>query len=510
VTGHPAGHDLDLDPDPDPSTDVDGPGEAHPHRVGEVSLRTARNAAIRATAEILGKVATLAWTVAAARLLSQDEFGTVSYALNVMLLASSLAAWGFDTGIARTGSAKPDRLDPVYLGSQLWKTGIAVVVFAATIAFLVLQPDAGPWPVLVLMVLAGFPELWSLSARAAASAQQKSSWVSSALVAQRLVTAGAILAALFLGLGATGVATGFLVGTLVGWGFHHVVLRRMRITHRLRDLRRPDLAEAVRGTFLLGVSGLVLMLLFRVDVFLLGQIRSTAEVAVYSVAYRLLETVLFVTYAINYAVFPVMSATGSATRRRLGYERAMAVAAFVYLPFVVVCLTEGRSIIELLFGSQYAAPAAPVLAWLAPAPLFLAAAFFGNSVLAASGRSRSLLLASSLALTTNVVLNLLLIPPYGGQGAAASTSVAYVVQTAVVLWALRGAERPRLVAALTSSAVAALALAGLLVLLALPLPVELVLGAAVYLGVWLLVVRRVAPEQRDVVVGVLRRKVGRR
>lgn len=475
--------------------------------VGAVTHRAARNAAVRAGAEVLGKVATLAWTVAAARMLSEHDFGIVSYALTTMLVLSSLAAWGFDPAVTRRGAADPAALPRIYQSAQAWKTLIAVPVLLVAWLVLLGHPSLGSALVIGCMLLAGFPELWSHTARSAAAAREVSSGVSTALVVQRLVTAAAVLVALGAGFGVEGVAVGFLVGTLVGWGAHVVAARRLDVRRPLRALRPTDLREGIRGTFLIGLSSLVLMLLFRVDVLLLGQLDGPREVAVYSVAYRLLETVLFVTYAINYAVLPVMSATADPTRRRLGYERAMAVAAFVYLPFTVVCLVDGASVLRLLFGEAYAESAAPVLAWLAPAPLFLAAATFATSVLLALERSWELFLGSTLALVTNIVLNLALIPPYGAGGAAAATAVSYVVQAVVILVGLRRiGERVAILTPLASAAGASLALLAVLELSPLPLLLELLVGGIAYVGAWLLLVRWFAPEQQQVVLGLLRRR----
>ena len=54
-------------------------------------------------------------------------------------------------------------------------------------------------------------------------------------------------------------------------------------------------------------------------------------------------------------------------------------------------------------------------------------------------------------------------------------------------------------------ALASIALAAVLVVLPLPLLADLAVGGVVFLGVWLLLARRWAPEQVDVVQGLVRR-----
>ncbi|GHJ60118.1 transporter [Nocardioides sp. OK12] len=476
--------------------------------ISATTHRAARNAVVRAVAEVLGKVATLAWTVGAARMLSADDFGAVFYALTIMLVLTSLAAWGFDSGLTRRGSAVPESLPRLFRATQLWKTGLAVPVLLVAGLLLAGVPAVGSWPVLALMLAAGLPELWSQTIRTAAACRQVSAGVSSSLVVQRVATAAAVLGALGAGTGAEGVAAGFLAGTVVGWLAHVVAARRLDVRQPLRGLERADLAAAVHETVLVGVSGLVLMLLFRVDVLILGQLEGAEAVAVYTVAYRILETVLFVTYAINSAVLPVLSSTASSATRRLGVERAIAVGGFVYLPFVAVSVMEGRDVIDLLFGPTYADAAAPVLAWLAPAALLLAVASFTDSLLHVLGRHRALLASSSVALVLNVALNLALIPVLGATGAALSTTASYLVQAAAVLVFLeRAGERPSVLRPLLSASGASLVLVAGLALIHLPVLAELLVGAAAYLAAWLLLVRRLAPEQQQVLVGLLRRRV---
>ncbi len=185
-------------------------------------------------------------------------------------------------------------------------------------------------------------------------------------------------------------------------------------------------------------------------------------------------------------------------------------AGFIYLPFAVVSVLEGDAVIGLLFGGGYAAESGRALAWLAPAPLLFAAALFGTALLMALLRTRAMLLASCVALLTNLALNLVLIPPFGGAGAAAATTVAYAVQTVVVLVVLRSvAPRPRFLPPLLPAAAASLALAAALVALRAPVLVELTVGMGVYLLGWVLVVRRFAPDQLQVVRHLLSRRARR-
>lgn len=474
---------------------------------GGRSHRTARGAAIRGIAEVAGKLATLAWTVAAARVLASSELGVVTYGLATMLFVSAFPTWGFDAGVVRRGAAEPERLERLYAGAQWWKTLVAVPVVLITAAVLWGGHDgAARWAVL-LMLVAVLPEVWSQSIRSASSARQRAGQVSTALVTQRVVTGLLVIGALLVRPGVVTVALAFLVGTLIGVGAHKVALYRIGVRPTFGLPARSDLGRAARGTWLIGLNGFLLMILMRVDVLMLEQIRGIEAVAVYALAYRLLETVLFVTYAVNQAVFPVLSASRDTSVRRRGYERSLSVGAFVYLPFAGVCLVDGHQVIGLLFGERYGAAAGQVLVWLAPAPLFFAAGFFASILVMAMDTPRPMLVTTGVAVVVNVGLNTVLIPSWSGVGAAAATTLAYAVQAAGMQLVLRRLGiRPRLVPALLPGIVASAALAGTLWFLPWPLLGELAVGGLVYLGSWLVVVGRWDPAQRDVLVALVRRR----
>lgn len=474
---------------------------------GDVSHRVARGSAVRGLAEVAGKVATLAWTVAAARLLTSEEFGVVSYALTLMLLISVIPAWGFDAGMVRRGAANPELLNRLHAGVQVWKATLGIPAVAITA--LVVLPGRSDretrWTV-GLMLASALPELWSQTARSMSSARQRPVAMSTALVAQRMVTGLLIVGVLLAGMGMVAVAAAFLIGGVLGWIAHGIALRRIGAHPDLRKVARADLRIAARGTWLIGLNGLMLMLLGRIDALLLEGIDGLEAVALYAMAYRLLETVLFVTYAVNQAVFPVLSATQDKVLWRRGYERSMSAAAFVYLPFMVVCLLEGRAVASLLYGDRYGHEVGSILLYLAPAPILFAAGFFASLLLMAMHASRPMLAATAIGVALNIGLNLWLIPHWSGVGAAVATAAAYAVQAVGLQVAIRRREiKPSLVRPLLAALVASSALAATLWLLPFPVLLDLLIGAVVYLAVWLLFVTKFDPKQRDILTKLVRR-----
>jgi O-antigen/teichoic acid export membrane protein len=409
--------------------------------------------------------------------------------------------------LVRRGSQQPELLSRLYSGTLTWQTLIALPVFSVTLlVHVVLGTAATGVLVLAIVLLASVPEIWSFTARAAAGALQRQAGVSAALVTQRLITTAAVLVALLTGAGVVGLALAFLVGTAVGWGAHTYTLGRAGIRFQTAGLTRAGLLELIRGTALIGLSEVVLVALFRVDVVILGGIDGPVALAVYAVAYRLLETVLFIAHAVAGAIMPVLSATTDSGAVAAGLERGYAVVAFTYVPFMVASVMRGDEVIALLFGSSYGAASGSVLAWLSPAPLLFAMAYLGTSALLSRDRPRQVLAAAIAATAANVALNVVLIPRLSARGAAIATTLSFAVQLVWVIASVWTVSGPfKFVRPLVESVLAGLVLAAGLLLLDLHVAFDLGIGGVLYVVAWLLLVARFAPEQ----VAVVRSLVGR-
>ena len=239
---------------------------------------------------------------------------------------------------------------------------------------------------------------------------------------------------------------------------------------------------------------------------ILAALQGDEAVGEYSAAYRLFETVLFLTWAVVGATAPLMNARAADRQevRRL-VESGLVVLGFVYAPFAAVCLAEGHAVLELVYGERYVGATAAVQ-WLAGAPLVYAAAGVLGAALIALGRLSAVALAAFGALVVNIALNLLLIPSLSGTGAALATTSSFAVEAALSLvFVSRYLPQLRIIAPLSETLAAAAVLGVALALVGLPLLVELPLGLAGYAALWLALVRARRPERLDAVRTLLLR-----
>ncbi|HEY7874877.1 MAG TPA: flippase [Actinomycetota bacterium] len=461
-----------------------------------VARRIAINAALQAGGEIVGKVATLALTVVAARELSRDAFGAFAYALAFAPLVGVVWSWGLGVLFIQEASESPDELPRLYGEFILLKVFLTiptVVVFGVVGALF--RPDRGSAVVLIAVLVAWAINSFREANVSAGIARQQMVGVTLAQVVDRISSAALGIGVLLLGMGVVALSIGFLAGSLAGYVAARVAVRRLGIHLDLRAVQVKNLFPMLKRSFYIGIDNMVSSLLFRVDALLLAAFKGDAALAAYSVAYRLLETVMFVSWAVTRALFPAMSA-GGPQRVRKGLEEGIAGIAILYIPFGVALVIEADRLIPFIFGGNYGDASATAAQWLAAAPLFLGMSYLAGYGLQSLARPRAVFLASLYAAVFNLALNLVLIPRYSGTGAAIATTSAYALETVVSLWMLRpDIGWPRLGRRLAAPMLASAIMAAVIILLPGHVAVVLVAGAAVYFATWLSVARRLNPEQ---------------
>lgn len=473
-----------------------------------LARRTTANVAFSTLAQVVGKLGTFAWTAVAARRLGPAQFGVFTVVLSVALIVSAVAEWSFDVTLVQKVSSDPQHRNRYLTQALAWEGMLAVALFG--LGGLALSASLSPEVRLGLaLVLASvFLDSFSDTLRGAAAALQRQGATSLALIVQRLGAAGMAIALLATGHALTGLALALLLASAVGLAGSLLAVYRLGFRPERAALALATMRSFAARGWPIGVSSIVLVALFRLDAVMLSALRGSFALGTYSVAYKLFDTSLFFAFALNGALYPVMSAgsvSGSTLSRQepIGaglsspLQSGLGALAFSYLPFAAVCLAEPHALLRLLFGAQYAAQAGSALEWLAFAPLAFGLSYLASSALNSRRRSGEMLVAAAIAAVVNVAANLVAIPLFAGAGAACTTTAAYLLQAIVGLAYLRRRFGVRL----DLRSATALPLAGSVVLalllrsLPLPLPVDLVVGLAAYLAICGFGMRRYQPAQ---------------
>ncbi|WP_405727544.1 oligosaccharide flippase family protein [Streptomyces sp. NBC_00028] len=455
--------------------------------------------------EIVGKLSTLLVVVGAARFLGVEDFGVFAYSLAVGALAAVIPLWGYDAIVVQRASAEPARLPGLLAGLLAMRTLLAAAVFGALCMLLGLSWHSGPESVAagLLIIAAVMLDTYTEAFRSAAAAMQHQSIIAVVHLTQRLLTAAGALAALLADTGLLGLAVAYCLGTAVGPPAAALLVRARGVRPDWTAVSVASLVQLNRGTWMLGLTSIIAMALFRLDMVFLEALSGHREVAIYAASYRLLESAVFVCWVVTRALFPLMAADPEPRRVQRYTEQGFGVLAAVFIPYMTVMLCRGRDVLSLLFGERFADAGTDMLRWLAPAPLLFGMGYLIAYGMMAAGPNLRLLIGPIAALVVSVVLNILLIPYYGGIAAAFTTSVCYAVEAAISLRLARGLiGRPRLLRTALPALVASALAAGVL-LAPWPFLAALPAGVTLYLSGWLIIARRTDPEQVRVLRGML-------
>jgi O-antigen/teichoic acid export membrane protein len=225
-----------------------------------------------------------------------------------------------------------------------------------------------------------------------------------------------------LGLGILGAVLSFLLsGSIVA--FYGLYLLNRTFTIRLKFHKKIILSVLKLG-LLFSVSFFILQLNYRIDILLLEKMRDATEVGLYSIGASIAEQIWQLPLAVGIVVFSrtanaedhkeMTERTGVLLRLSFLFSIGIALLMFILVPFLV----------PLIFGDEYI-PSIRIIQLILPGIIMVVMYRILSGHLAGMGRPEITLYVFLPALILNIILNLLWIPEYGGEGAAMATNISY-------------------------------------------------------------------------------------
>jgi O-antigen/teichoic acid export membrane protein len=384
-----------------------------------------------------------------ARWMGGSDYGVYVYVWTWVLLLGSMMDFGISVSAQKLIPEYRTRGDHDllrgFLSGSRWMTFI--VSSATSVLLAAVVKISSPWiePGTVVPLYIG---CLTLPAFVVANTQdgiaRAHDWMRLGLMPQFVVrqsliigfTAGAF--ALGLHLGATAAMLTSAAAVWIAMIGQMVVMNR-----RLRDtVEAGPKTYDFRGWLavslpILMVEGFYLLLSY-IDVLLLQQFRSSEEVGVYFAVVKTLALVSFIHYAMSATTahrFAEYHATGDRARLSAYVAHAIKWTFWPSVAATALLLAFGKPLLWL-FGPQFVA--GYDIMFIAAIGLVVRAAIGPvERLLNMLGHQHVCALAYASAFVMNVVLCVLLIPRFGGHGAAAATSLALVFETVLLFWIVR-------------------------------------------------------------------------
>ena len=494
----------------DPSDRPPAPGDA----VQEAGERAAKNTAVRAAGEIIGKLGSLVLFAVLARQVGDARLGIFVFALAWAEVAMVPVGLGIDQFLLRQVAADRTRLDSFFWNAVYLKLvrGIPVVAGSIALVFLLDYGSETRQTVAIITVAILFETL-ERTLLNTFNAFERGELVALTIVTQRLVTAALGLALLFAGFGVVAVALAYLAGATIRLAMSiYLLSRRLRWPERVmprdvrREIRRRSLTFTAQDIF-----GLVLA---RADVLILAALASDAVVGLYGSAYRLFESTTFINLALSGAFTAMFTYLGRESTPTLAavFQRSIKLLLALQLPIAVTFGLLAEPLCVAFFGDQFRDSADP-LRLLAPVVVLFGLMVLASILVLSRARPRRMVYTVAFASAVNLILNFVLIPPYDDVGAALAMLGSLAVYAAIAMWlAVLETGRVNWLSMTGAPVVAAALMAIPLLLLSGVWPVAVLVAGVVYVGAYTAIERIVEPDDLRFVIDMVKRRLpaGRR
>lgn len=357
-----------------------------------------------------------------ARYLGPVQFGLFSYAVAFAALFSSIAKLGLDSIVVRDLVHDAERRD-TYMSTAFWLKLIGAVAMLAMVIFVLQFTDSDSTTKLYICIIASGAVFQSAEViDFYYQSRVLSRYVSVCRLAQLVISSLIKLCLIYIESDLFWFVLVSLVDQVTLAVTLYLSYRYQKFDIFLACFDTRVAIRMLRDSWPLMLSGLVIMVYMRIDQIMIKELLGDREVGVYSAATRLSEIWYFIPVILTNALFPAIINAKNTNgklyleRLQLLYLLMVWVAVAIALPMTIF----GDRIIILLFGREYS-EAASVLRIQVWAGVFVFLGVASSNWFVIENQTKLSFRRTFYGMLVNVVLNSILIPKYGIQGAATAS-----------------------------------------------------------------------------------------
>ena len=361
-----------------------------------------------------------------ARYLGVEQFGTFNYAAAFVVLFSTCASLGLPSLIIREIANEPEKKEQI-LGTAFWlqlSGGIATLLLAITTISILRHDD--PVTIGLVSILASVSifqafdtiDLWFQS-------QVNSKYTVLAKNAAFVVVT--LFKVLLINIHAPLLS--FAWATLAEAAIGSVgLIYCYKLQGYFISMWKWDFHIAkklLRESYPLIFSGMAVVIYMKIDQIMLGEMIGSQSVGIYSAATRISEIWYFIPTAIASSIYPAIFSAKKEGNEILYYRRIQQLLRLLSTIAIIIAVPMSflsGDVVTILFGSEYSA-AGPILAIHIWAAVFVFMGVGTFSWFIAEDLAYLTLRRSLIGAVVNIMLNFVLIPMYGGIGAAIATVI---------------------------------------------------------------------------------------
>ncbi len=375
------------------------------------------------------------YRIVMARMLDPHSYGVLNLALPLQYMVILLTSSGIAPTIAKFVSekkAKKEELGSLIESNLFYYTAGGALIGLLFFAF---SPVLGNWlfkdqAATTLLMISSIAIPFAILVSVYTGVFQgfkKVNFMGGVLVFEQTARIGFAVLLVAMGYGVIGAIWGSTFGFIIAVPVAFALFKRLGTGVGRRSLE--TFKEVFYFSIPTSITALSSFILTYADVLLIGFFLTSLDVGIYSAASPASRLVLAFTTALYAVLLPSVSevfAKGRVTDIKRYFKLSILAMLFLVVPATIIAFIFSKQIITLLFTETYV-QAAFSFQILAVGMLFLSLFMTNSAIFQGMGLAKipmKILLVSALI---DVLLNIILIPSYGIEGAAFSTALASLV-----------------------------------------------------------------------------------
>ena len=384
---------------------------------------------------MFGKVLSLLAGIFIAKFLGPHDFGDLSFAIAFTAIFAAVGTLGLDSFIIREIIDNPDKKDEI-LGTSFWmRIGVSVFLFPASVLIYILfrsfsdQPGTELTLIVTFCASVLFFKVFNIIDSYFQS-QVKSKYVvqvqNICLIISSLIKISFVILKLPLAYFAFAlVIDGLMLAVGLVIIYHRQNLKIGKWTFSF--IRAKAL---LNQSWPLILSAVMITLYMQIGILMLKSFGGSTQAGIYSAAARISEAWYFIPTAIVTSVFPAIIHARKTDPHR--YQKRLQnlydLLVVISIPVALVVSLGADTFINFLYGDKFDG-AGIILSVHIWSGIFVFLGSASSQYLLAEGFTIISFYRTATGAVVNILLNLWLIPLYGGLGASIATLIAYFVAT---------------------------------------------------------------------------------
>ena len=386
--------------------------------------RFVQNTLILIVAKVIQPLLTFFLIIAISRQIGVEGFGIYSTIFKYLPIFQIVASFGLRNLVAREVAQDKTHAQKYLITASyiaLMCAIVSAIMMGVTVG--VLSSDLvviyGSLLASIALIAAGLADVYE----GFFIGYEKVKYVGYASIAENVFRVGVSLWLIYSGFGVMAVVGVFVVARFLKTIYFYSHINK-NITKALGKIDWKAITSLMSQAKTFALIMVCVTIYWNIDGIMLESMRSAQEVGYYSAAYRFLALSMILVHSYVTSLFPVISAYFKTSKTRFDFacKISLRLLILITIPIAVAFTFLADKIILLLFGEQFL-PSVQVLQILIWALIPYAISQIFAYALVASNNQKIDLRVNALSMFSNVLLNFILIPPFGFIGATIATLI---------------------------------------------------------------------------------------